>query len=164
MLKKTDKDDQSHKREQSSRNGAGKKHHIQHSDKDWRRTPEWAVYYKAPAIPVSELISLARRMEKMQQIRETYLGKELSSLGEPVWKILIQLLIAIEERQQISVSEISRLTSLPQAIADRYLKVLEKNGHIVRTEQKCGQGMALLNLSQDGHSLMRKLLLRLDSI
>lgn len=167
MLKKTDQDKKSMPQEQSDRDGTGNKHQFKHSDEtgsNWKRTPDWAIHYRTQTAPVSELISLARRMEKLQQIRESHLGDELSSLGEPVWKILVRLVIATEERTKISLAEISQHTALPEAIAERYVKILEKQGYIVRTQHQPDQYEDLLGLTNEGHSLMRKTLLQLDRI
>ena len=167
MLKKTDTEKKSPEREQSSQIGTGNKHQTLHSDEtgsNWKRTPDWAIHYRTQVAPVSELSSLARRMEKLQQIRETYLGVELSSLGEPVWKILIRLVIATEERTKISLAEISQHSAIPEAIAERYINFLQTKGYIVRTQHQPDPYEDLLGLTNEGHSLMRKTLLQLDRI
>tara|TARA_R110002051_G_scaffold57205_2_gene106077 strand:- start:3 stop:506 length:504 start_codon:yes stop_codon:yes gene_type:complete len=131
---------------------------------DWQRTPDWAINYVTPTIPVSELISVARKIERRQHIREENLGDGLASLGETAWKILVQLVIATEEGKSMSLLGMSDRISLPEAIANRYVNILETKGHIVRLRHPTDQGADHLELTDKGHSIMRKTLLEVDKI
>ncbi|CAN0552711.1 unnamed protein product, partial [Ectocarpus sp. 8 AP-2014] len=123
-----------------------------------------AIEYKTPTATGLKLISLATKMAELQKVRETNLGVELSRLGESAWKILIELVIAKEKRNQISAKDISNRTLLPEAIADRYINILEDMGHVIRSQHHSSRHEDRVSLTHNGHSLMRKTLVQLDTI
>ena len=138
ILKKTNKDNKFLKREEFRQNETGIKHEFQRSIEpasSRKKTPEWAINYKSSSASVVGLKLLAKNIERLHQIREKHLGAELSSLGEPVWKILIQLVIATEEQKIISVADIAGLISVPETTAVRYIDILVNKGHISRSQK-----------------------------
>lgn len=167
MLKKNNKGNEFQRAEEFKKDETGAKHQIQHSKEfanDWKKTPEWAINHVKTAAAVSEPISLARKIERLQQIKEKNLGGDLSSLGDSAWKILIQLVIATEEGKSISLIDLSRRVSLPETIAIRYVNMLEDRGHIARSRQPGDRINDQLQLTGEGQAIMRKTLCELDTI
>ena len=64
----------------------------------------------------------------------------------------------------MSLLGMSDRISLPEAIANRYVNILETKGHIVRLRHPTDQGADHLELTDKGYSIMRKTLLELDKI
>jgi DNA-binding MarR family transcriptional regulator len=167
MLKKNNADNGFYGREDFKRGGTEITHQVQgisQFEGDWKRTPEWAIHHKPQMAPTISPLSLAKRIERQQQIKERNLGEELSRLGEPVWKILIQLFIATEERKNISVAEISDKISLPETTAIRYINILENIGYIVRPQHQPDPDHDQLRLTDRGLLMMQDTLLELDII
>lgn len=167
MLKKNNKGNGFQKVEEFKQDEIGTKHQSPHSKElanDWKKTPEWAVNHVKTAAAVSEPISLARKIERLHKIKEENLGGDLSRLGEPAWKILIQLVIATEAQKGIPLIDISERISLPDTIAARYVNLLENSGLIARLHHPTDRMNDQLQLTGQGQSLMRKTLLDLDKI
>ena len=136
MLKKNNENKRVRKRKGSNRDESEGKYQSPDSTgnaNDWQRTPDWAINYVTPTIPVSELVSVARKIERLQH-------------------------------KSMSLLDISGRISLPETIAVRYVNILETNGHIVRLRHPTDQGADHLQLTDEGHSIMRKTLLELDKI
>ncbi|MGB5724996.1 MAG: hypothetical protein WBM39_11345 [Parasphingorhabdus sp.] len=164
-MKKTKEDKGLLEREEPARNETEIKRDIEHSKefaRDRLRTPEWAVNYKPPAAPFPELVSLAKKIARLRRIRDKSLGNELTRSGEPVWNILIELVIAAEEQKQISLADLSDLVSLPDTIAIRYLNILENTGFIAWGQHPSGQRNDQLHLTNKGRSIIRRTLLALE--
>ncbi|QJB69277.1 winged helix-turn-helix transcriptional regulator [Parasphingorhabdus halotolerans] len=110
-----------------------------------------------------DLALIAKRVERFHQIKAKILGDELSVLGEPVWKILIQLVIATDEDTNLSVADISSRISLPETTALRYLNILESKGYIFRPPHKAGHFDSHLRLTKQGHSIISDALIALNA-
>ena len=111
-----------------------------------------------------DLASMAKRIERFHQIKARILGEELSALGEPVWKILIKLVIATEEETNISVADISSRISLTETTALRYLKILESKGYIFQLADQEDALDGQLYLTKHGHSKMSEVLFALNAL
>ena len=111
-----------------------------------------------------DLASMAKRIERFHQAKARILGDELSALGEPVWKILIELVIATEEETNISVSDISSRISLPETTALRYVNILESKGYTIRTPHQADHSDSNLRLTKQGQSKMSEALFALNAL
>lgn len=111
-----------------------------------------------------KLVSMAKKMERFRRTKERQLGPELSALGEPVWKILIQLVVASEEPQNLSVADLSYRISLPKTTTLRYIHILEGKGYIVRSRPQVDQFDGQLHLTKHTQSIMRDTLFALDAL
>jgi DNA-binding MarR family transcriptional regulator len=129
-----------------------------------KQNSERLVNYKAGSDPAPEPLQLAENMKRLQQIKELHLGEELSALGEPAWKILLQLIIATEERRSTTVADISSRISLTEPIALRYVNILENKGYIVRSQLPSGQSNGPLHLTKQGRVMMQETLLAIHKI
>ena len=111
-----------------------------------------------------ELVSMVKKMERFRRTKEKNLGNELSSLGEPVWKILIQLIIATEEPKDLSVAELSYRISMPKTTTLRYIHILESKGYILHSQSQTDQFDGQLLLTKRAQSKMRDTLRALNAL
>jgi DNA-binding MarR family transcriptional regulator len=111
-----------------------------------------------------DLASMAKRIERFHQTKARILGDELSALGEPVWKILIELVIATEEEAKISVADISSRISLPETTALRYMNILEIKGYVFRPPHQADHCDSHLRLTKQGQSKMSEALFALNAL
>ncbi len=139
-------------------------HHLVDYVADLERNTKWLSNRKSRDEATLELLSLARVIERFHQIKAKNLGEELTALGEPVWKILIQLVIATDEERNISVADIFRRISLPETIALRYLNILESKGYIFWSARQDGHYVNQLQLTKQGQSIMRDTLSVLNAV
>ncbi|MGB5484611.1 hypothetical protein [Parasphingorhabdus sp.] len=121
------------------------------------------IEYEAPNKSDLELLALAQIIERFHDIKRRSLGEELSALGDPVWKILIRLVIAGEEKQTISLAEMAQLISLPETSVVRYINILESKGYIIQSPHPAGQMASQLHLTKLARAIMRDTLLALSA-
>ena len=75
--------------------------------------------------------------------------------ADPAWDILIDLFIAYEEGQGISVSSACIASAVPTTTALRWLKILEEEGHILRNNDPSDARRVNLYLSETTASKVR---------
>tara|TARA_R110000824_G_scaffold364349_1_gene552682 strand:- start:273 stop:761 length:489 start_codon:yes stop_codon:yes gene_type:complete len=111
-----------------------------------------------------KLVSIAKKMERFRRTKERHLGAELSALGESVWKILIQLVVASEEPKNLSVADLSHRISLPKTTTLRYINILESKGYIIQSQPQADQFGSELGLTKYAQSIVRDTLFALDAL
>jgi DNA-binding MarR family transcriptional regulator len=114
--------------------------------------------YKIRTASELKLISLAEKIELFHEIKDRMLGDALSGLGEPVWRILIQLAVANGKGEGISVADVSLRLSIPDLTAIRYVKILEQKKFIVQSPHPRYPMRAQLYLTDHGQSIMQAML------
>ena len=117
---------------------------------------------KVPTHSTAHLISLAEKIERLHKTKATSLGDTLAGLGEPVWKILIQLVIAAEKDQPTTIADISTRLSLPEKIVARYVGILEQKLYIAPLQHRQDQQDSELHLTDHGLSVMLSTLVALN--
>lgn len=116
------------------------------------------------ANPAPEMLSMANKMVRLHQLKDRNLGEELSALGEPVWKILLQLVIATEEDREASAADISHHLSIPETTAVRYIDILENKGFVIYSRYPTNQHSGQLSLTRQGRSILRDILCAMNTI
>ena len=114
--------------------------------------------YKVRTAAELKLISLAEKIELFHEIKDRALGHALSGLGEPVWRILIQVAAANGKGEGISVADISDRLSIRDATIIRYVKILEQKNFIVQFSHPRDPMLAQLYLTDHGQAIMNAML------
>lgn len=73
----------------------------------------------------------AKSYYRKRRAREQMFGNS-DLFADPAWDLLIDLFIAYEEGQQVSVSSACIAAAVPGTTALRWINVLESRGHIAR--------------------------------
>ena len=100
--------------------------------------------------------TIATQTTPLQRAKEYYRKRrsrerifERSDLfADPAWDILIDLFIAYEEGQGISISSACIASAVPTTTALRWLKLLEEEGHILRNNDPSDARRINLYLSE----------------
>lgn len=71
---------------------------------------------------------LAERLLRQRSDREALLGRELGS--EPVWTMLLTLLVADEEARSVPLAELCARAGAPQATAARWAATMAEEGMV----------------------------------
>ena len=115
-----------------------------------------------PAESPGYLLSIAKKIDRLYETRDRNLGELLSQVGEPMWKILIHLVIAAESGQQITATDLARKMNRPESLVLRYLTILEQNMYLARPLMSTQANDAGVRLSEIGFALMRNTIRALD--
>lgn len=91
----------------------------------------------------------------LQRAKDCYRKRRLRGMmfesaylfADPAWDILIDLFIASEEDQRISVSSACIGSAVPTTTALRYIKTLEEQGHIRRHQDPCDARRIFMSLT-----------------
>jgi DNA-binding MarR family transcriptional regulator len=102
------------------------------------------------------LTSFVRRILKFRRRREALLGASL--FADPAWDMLLDLLIAEEERRLIPVTALCHAAPVPTTTALRYVGALKDAGFIVREPHPDDRRIAFVRLTSDASSRLRTLL------
>ncbi len=108
--------------------------------------------------------TVATQTTPLQRAKEYYRKRrsrerifERSDLfADPAWDILIDLFIAYEEGQGISISSACIASAVPTTTALRWLKLLEEEGHILRNNDPSDARRINLYLSETTASKVRQ--------
>jgi DNA-binding MarR family transcriptional regulator len=72
---------------------------------------------------------VAREIVYLRRLRDKSLG---DIFGEPAWDMLLDLFIANDRGQEVSISSLCHAAAAPATTALRWINVLEERGLIVR--------------------------------
>ena len=108
--------------------------------------------------------TIATQTTPLQRAKEYYRKRrsrerifERSDLfADPAWDILIDLFIAYEEGQGISISSACIASAVPTTTALRWLKLLEEEGHILRNNDPSDARRINLYLSETTANKVRQ--------
>ena len=108
--------------------------------------------------------TVATQTTPLQRAKEYYRKRrsrerifERSDLfADPAWDILIDLFIAYEEGQGISISSACIASAVPTTTALRWLKLLEEEGHILRNNDPSDARRINLYLSETTANKVRQ--------
>ncbi len=84
-------------------------------------------------------VAIAKRILKFRRKREALLGAGL--FADPAWDMLLDLLVAEEAGQTVSISSLCIASAVPATTALRWIKALEQVGYVaVRPNPIDGRG------------------------
>lgn len=113
----------------------------------------------APAVAVPPPISFDRARAKMvrriiqhRRMRERQFAPCL--LADPGWDMLLDLYAALYEGQKVSVSSLCIAAAVPATTALRWIRTLEEEGHIERSQDPHDGRRIFLALSEDARTRM----------
>lgn len=101
--------------------------------------------------------SLASQLYKERRKRDQLVGLP-GVFGEPAWDMLLDLTIAYERGQHLSVTAVTAGSAAPSTTALRYLSVLEKRGILERVPDKHDGRRSWVQLTYTGSQMMRRYL------
>ena len=97
----------------------------------------------------------AKEYYRKRRSRERIFGRS-DLFADPAWDILIDLFIAYEEGQGISISSACIASAVPTTTALRWLKLLEEEGHISRINDPSDARRVNLYLSETSANKVRQ--------
>ena len=97
----------------------------------------------------------AKAYYRKRRSRELIFGSS-DLFADPAWDILIDLFIAYEEGQGISISSACIASAVPTTTALRWLKLLEEEGHISRNNDPFDARRVNLYLSETSANKVRQ--------
>lgn len=103
--------------------------------------------------PISPL-QRAKDYYRKRRLREQWFENP-HLFADPAWDILIDLFIASEEGQQISVSSACIASGVPASTALRWIKILEDTGHIARHQDPSDARRIFISLSERSVTTVR---------
>lgn len=109
--------------------------------------------------PVPDLAAFARHLYKERRVRDQALGAAL--FHDPVWDVLLDLYAAAGEKVKVNVTSACAASGAPPTSALRYIKMMTKEGLLVRDECRHDARRVYLRLSDKATQRMSDLLSRL---
>lgn len=106
--------------------------------------------------PLSPEASLARKLLAARQARGEMLGTDL--FGEPAWEMLLYLFVASERGEHVKAGALAAAAPVSSSSADRWLRVLEQAGHVVRIGDAADRDAGYIYLVGDTARRIRALL------
>lgn len=103
----------------------------------------------------SSPLQRAKEYYRKRRSRERLFGRS-DLFADPAWDILIDLFIAYEEGQGISISSACIASAVPTTTALRWLKLLEEDGHISRNNDPSDARRINLYLSEATANKVRR--------
>lgn len=80
--------------------------------------------------PLSAAAEMAQQLIAARRTRDELLGGAL--FGEPAWDMLLHLFIAYERGEHVKAAALAAAALVSPASAERWLRLLEQAGHVVR--------------------------------
>lgn len=108
------------------------------------------------AVPINTTpLERAKEYDRKRRSRNRIFGSS-DLFADPAWDILIDLFIAYEEGQSISISSACIAAAVPTTTALRWLKLLEEEGHISQKSNPSDARRVYLSLSPDTAAKVRQ--------
>lgn len=104
-----------------------------------------------PGFLINDAVSVA--FEEWQE-RASHVPREL--LSEPVWGMLLELLMAETQGRRASFSSIRKASGVPDSTTNRWLKALELHAWVVRRTGATDPHDDSVSLSRKGSSALRR--------
>lgn len=95
-----------------------------------------------------------RDLLKSRRARDRFFDPEL--FADPAWDILLELYAAELGQQRTSVSALCAAAAVPATTALRWIKTLEKNGLLVRTDDPMDGRRTFISLTSDAFDRMER--------
>jgi DNA-binding MarR family transcriptional regulator len=113
------------------------------------------VQLQSPDLELCTPLERAKRHYRNRRRRELAF-KNSNLFGEPAWDMLVDLFIANEEGNSISVSSLCIAAVVPGTTALRWIAILEQENLIKRTPDPNDQRRVFLSLTDTGNTSMKK--------
>jgi DNA-binding MarR family transcriptional regulator len=94
------------------------------------------------------LVSRARVVLNSRRIRKQYFNRDL--FGEPAWEILLALFITEESAGRLSMGKLAEWIEVPLSTVVRWVKTLEEEGLIERTDHPTDRRTVFIRLREKG--------------
>lgn len=91
-----------------------------------------------------------------RRARRVLFGDHGDLFGEPAWDMLLDLFVARETGQLVSVSSACISADVPATTALRWLGILERRGLVRRMADRCDGRRWHMQLSDEAHTAMRR--------
>jgi DNA-binding MarR family transcriptional regulator len=105
-----------------------------------------------PGPPRLDLSKVRGYIAARKKVRQS-LGADLFS--DPAWEILVHLYAAELAQQRIALSKLCEVAGLATATGGRWLKELERTGHVERRQDRFDARRAWVTLTRSGAQKMR---------
>lgn len=105
----------------------------------------------AESEPTSQQV---RSILRARMCRKDFLKAAL--FAEPAWDILLELYARELEHRRISVSELCRVSGVPETTAHRWIENLDKEGLIMRRDDQFDRRRVWVSLSPEGSAAMQR--------
>ncbi|AYJ85808.1 hypothetical protein D3Y57_07250 [Sphingomonas paeninsulae] len=96
--------------------------------------------------------NLAERIYRARRDRERVFDDSI--FADPAWDLLLDLFIRSERNEQVSISSACHASSVPEATALRYLKVLTEKKYVERISHPNDRRSTTLRMTPLGTNLM----------
>lgn len=115
-----------------------------------------SVRITSPETSLTDISPLARAKlhYKSRRKRELIFGSN-DLLGEPAWDMIVDLFIASEEGNRVSVTSLCVASAVPTTTALRWISILENEGIIFRVADEKDARRFFLFLSEDARGRVR---------
>jgi DNA-binding MarR family transcriptional regulator len=115
-----------------------------------------SVRITSPETSLTDISPLARAKlhYKSRRKRELIFGSN-DLLGEPAWDMIVDLFIASEEGNRVSVTSLCVASAVPTTTALRWISILENEGIIFRVADETDARRFFLFLSEDARDRVR---------
>lgn len=99
----------------------------------------------APALMEHGLVAAAREEVRRRGDRRLVLGPDL--LAEPAWDMLLDLYLAQAVGRRVAVSSLCIAAGVPTTTALRWIRMLERGGHLIRQGDPQDRRRSFVDLS-----------------
>ena len=101
-----------------------------------------------------KLATIALSIYASRRMRADYFAGSL--FGEPVWDMLLDLFVNKIQGRRVSRASLSLATNLPQTTALRWVKVLEEEGLLQRSDKNEDARLDVVELTAEAFTQMRR--------
>lgn len=98
---------------------------------------------------------VSKNLYDIRRTRDREFGNP-DMFGEPVWDMLLDLMIAEREHASISVTSVCIASGVPATTALRWLAVIESEGLVERTADSLDRRRSFVRMSEKGRVLMNR--------
>lgn len=118
----------------------------------WNREAAGAVARGEPGVDDTAILNGARLFCRLREQRKAFLPPDF--VGEPVWDILLFLLISRLEGRSVSLTSAGQAANVPQTTAFRYLTLMEAEGLVTKTSDPLDARRQLVELTPSSRDAM----------
>lgn len=114
----------------------------------------------AEARAARRAVRIARSLLDLRRLRERAFSPASSTLGDPSWYILLDLFVARQCSERLTVTDLLSANRLAATTGLRYLAVLERLGHVEMFHRDRDPGEARVVISDEANQMVAELLVQ----
>lgn len=114
----------------------------------------------AEARAARRAVRIARSLLDLRRLRDLAFAPGATPLSDPSWYILLDLFVARQCNERLTVADLFAANRLAATTGLRYLSVLERLGHVEMDQRDRNPGDARIVISDEANAMIAELLVQ----